>query len=171
MAFGSGERSLSCYESERTQLVSFSGQRRNKLELKLFSQTISEKDELVMLGVTFGRNGSLRNHCKGKASKAMQRVQLLRLVSGQSWGANARTLLTLYKQYIRPVLEYGNVVTCEAGKTYLNQLQVVQNAALRTALRAPKWTKISDLHERARIVPLADRLRSLQCKAMQRYGD
>ena len=124
-----------------------------------------------MLGVVFDKGISFGNHCRIKAAKAMQRVRLLRLVSGRKWGANARTLSRLYKQYIRPVLEYGNVVTCQAKPTYLNKLELVQNAALSTLLRAPKRTKISKLQMKAKIEPLADRLRSLHCKAILRYGD
>jgi len=101
----------------------------------------------------------------------MQRVRLLRMVSGKKWGANTRTLLKLYKQYIRPVLEYGNVAISKAAKSNLASLQRVQNAALRTALHGTRWSKIADLHEQANIEPLTDRLIRLRCKAIERFGD
>ena len=101
----------------------------------------------------------------------MQRVRLLRMVSGQKWGANSRTLLKLYKQYIRPVLEYGNVATCNATKTSLLCLQRVQNSAMRVALRATSWSKVKEMHDIAGIEPLTERLRSLCCKAKTRYGN
>src|SRR5215469_4895056 len=94
----------------KTQLVSFS-RSKLKLQLKLFGQCITEQIELKLLGVCFDRDLLLTGHYKSKASKAVQRVRLLMMGSGQTWGANARTLLKLYKQYIRPVLETGYVVT------------------------------------------------------------
>src|SRR6476469_9851054 len=153
----------------KTQLVCFSYARK-KMDLKLFGKCITEQNELKMLGVTFGKNLSFTNHCRSKASKALQRVRLLRLVSGQKWGANFRTLLKLYKQYIRPVLEFGSVAICNAAKTNLLCLQRVQNLAIRTALRATRWSRITDLNTAARMDPLTDRLRSLCCKSINRYG-
>jgi len=99
----------------KTQLVTFP-QTKNKMTLKLFGQSINEQKELTLLGVTFSQSLSFTSHCRSKASKAMQRVRLLRMVSGQKWGANSHTLLKLYKQYIRPVLEYGNVAISNAAK-------------------------------------------------------
>jgi len=75
----------------KTQLVSFS-RTKQKLELKLFDQKITEQNELTMLGVVFDKGISFGNHCRIKAAKAMQRVRLLRLVSGRKWGANAITI-------------------------------------------------------------------------------
>ena len=151
----------------KTQLVTFS-HAKTKMTLKLFGESIHEQNELTLLGVTFDKKLSFTNHCRSKASKAMQRVRLLRLVSGQKWGANSRTLLKLYKQYIRPVLEYGNVATCNATKTSLLCLQRVQNSALRVALRATRWSKAKEMHDIAGIEPLTERLRSLCCKAKTR---
>jgi len=84
--------------------------------------------------------------------------------------ANSRTLLKLYKQYSRPVLEFGSVAICNASKTNLLYLQRVQNSAIRTALRATRWSRITDLNTAARMDPLTDRLRSLCCKSINRYG-
>ena len=141
------------------------------MTLKLFGQSINEQKELTLLGVTFSQSLSFTSHCRSKASKAMQRVRLLRMVSGQKWGANSHTLLKLYKQYIRPVLEYVNVAICNVAKSNLVCLQRVQNAALRVALRGTRRSKIKDMHDIAQMQPLTERLRSLRCKAITRYGN
>ena len=130
----------------KTQLVRFP-KRKEKLELKLFGQTISEKDELTLLGVLFDQKLSFGSHCKLKAKEAARRVGLLRRVSGQGWGAGKRVLLNLYKQYVRPILEYGNAGIADAAKSNVALLQRVQNSALRTSLRVPRRTRISKLHK------------------------
>jgi hypothetical protein len=126
---------------------------------------------MTVLGITLDKNLSLTAFSQSKAVKAMQRVRLLRVISGRSWGANKRTLLHLYKQYIRPVLETGSVITACTCKSNLHRLQTVQNAALRTALRAPWRTRIEDLHRQAKIPMVADRLMELRGKAIARFGD
>src|SRR2546426_3053473 len=153
----------------KTQLDSFP-RRKEKLELKLFNQTIKEQKELTLLGVTFDEQYSLKAHCAEKAKKAISRVNLLKRLSGQTWGANSRTLLMFYKQYVRPVLETGSVNTADAKKSHLAKLQRVQNSALRVALHLPYWTRITRLHKLARIVPIAKRLKTLQSHAVKRFA-
>jgi hypothetical protein len=153
----------------KTQLISFC-YAKQAMELKLFGQSIKERKEMSLLGVTFDKNLAFTSHCKSKATKAMQRVRLLRMVSGQGWGARASTIMKLYKQYVRPVLETGYAATCDARRSNLLLLQRVQNAALRTALRAPMRSKVPELHAEAGIEMLTDRLRRMRCKATVRYG-
>jgi hypothetical protein len=153
----------------KTQLVRFP-KRKEKLELKLFGQRISEKDELTLLGVIFDQRLSFGSHCRLKAKEAARRVGLLKRVSGQGWGASKRVLLNLYKQYVRPVLEYGNAGIADAAKSNLALLQRVQNSALRTSLRVSRRTRITKLHKLARMDPIPRRLRSLQSRAVTRFG-
>lgn len=154
----------------KTQLVCFS-RKGKKMTLEMFGNTINESDAMTLLGVTFDKNGNHTAHCQSKAAKAMQRVSLLRLISGKSWGAKRRTLLHLYKQYIRPVLETGGVTTVCTTKANISRLQRVQNAALRRALRAPWQTRIEDLHAQAKIPMISDRLEELRRKAIARFGN
>jgi hypothetical protein len=154
----------------KTQLVCFTGSRK-PIELKLFGTTIKEQSEMTLLGITFDKMLTYRTHCKNKTKDAAQRSKLLRMVSGQSWGANARTLLCLYKQYIRPVLEYGNVILADAPAKRLNAMQIIQNGALRTALRKRRRTRIVDLHEEAVMETIKERLLRLQLQAVRRFGN
>jgi len=154
----------------KTQLVCFSRKKR-KLKLEMFGKTIEEANAMKMLGVTLDRDLHLTEHCRKLATKAMQRVRLLRLICGRSWGASKSVLLHLYKQYVRPVLETGSVITACATKSSIQRLQLVQNAALRTALRAPRRTRILDLHGRAGIQMIAERLMDLRRNAITRFGD
>jgi hypothetical protein len=155
----------------KTQLVNFTRKKdKERLELKLFGQPIKEQNELKLLGVTFDKRLSFLTHCSEKAKKATMRVNLLKRLSGQTWGANQRTLLCFYKQYVRPVLDTGSVNTADAMKGPLALLQRVQNSALRTVLRAPYRTRISKLHKLARIDPVPQRLKTLQSHAVKRFA-
>lgn len=156
----------------KTQLVPFTRNHKLKpIELTLFGQVIKPKKSLTLLGVTFDSNGSFHSHCQAKAKEASCRLALLRKVSGQKWGANTQTLLTLYKQFILPVMDYGSVVLANAHNAHIALMQRVQNSAMRLALRVGRCTSIQTLHAHTGLLPLTDRLKLLQANAVTRFGD
>jgi len=164
----------------KTQLVSFRATAKKRRQrktahmtvksLKLSGQIIKEQTTMTVLGVIFDQRLSYGQHCKDRAAKAVQRVNLMRMLRGQTWGASKRTLLHLYKQYVRPVLEYGAVCSADAKPSHIRRLQLVQNKALRTILRQPWRTKTSDLHQMAALEMVAPRLRRLQEASVDRFG-
>ena len=116
---------------------------------------------MKVLGVVFDRGGSGTQHCKEIAAKAMSRVNLLRRLRSQSWGTSTQRLLQFYKQFVRPVMENGYAYSAKAKPSAIQHLQVVQNSALRVALRADRRTRIPDLHREAGIKCIQERLNSL----------
>jgi hypothetical protein len=64
--------------------------------------------------------------------KGLKRIRLLNRLTLTKWGATQDILITTYKTYVRPVMEYGNEVIITASKTSLKKLDRVQNLALRT---------------------------------------
>ena len=97
---------------------------------------------MKLLGVTFGSRAASALTAARRQEK-LRSGNLMRALSGQDWGASQQTLLNLYKQYIRPVLETGSIFTAEACTSVVAVLQRIQNSALRMALRAERRTKIS----------------------------
>jgi hypothetical protein len=155
----------------KTQFTSFGGRRTLKLKLRLFNADIVEQKQMTLLGVTFESCGSYTNHCRAKAVKGMKRVSLMKRLRGRSWGASSKTLLRLYKQYVRPVLETGYAVTARASKTAKLALKRVEHCALRVAMGLGKRTKIKELYRTSNALPLNRRLRLLRDKAVNRFGD
>jgi len=145
----------------------------NIYNLYLSGRQLNPKTKFTILGVTMdswhSRQGlRLGTHVREAAAKAGRRTHLLRMVSGQGWGANQRTVLRLYKQYVRPVLEHGYVVT--AGTREVKVLELVERRALRIALRRPRYSRIEDLYRDAGFQPLAERLEVLKGNAIRRFG-
>jgi hypothetical protein len=60
----------------------------------------------------------------------------MRMVSGQSWGASKKSLLTIYKALIRSVLDYGAIAFNTASPAAKQRLDKIQYAALRIACGA-----------------------------------
>jgi hypothetical protein len=146
----------------------------NKLptkKLMLGGSPIQETKKLKLLGVTFQTRNSLMAHCTEKGQKARQRTNLLKKMRGTDWGCSKKTLLHLYKSYIRPVLETGSICTALANKSSLNKLQVAENMALRCATRLYGRISSEELHRSANIQPLHERLQNLRDNAKTRFGN
>jgi len=147
------------------------GHRRHKLRLKLFNADTIEQKELTVLRVTFEKSASYITHCRAKAAKARLRTNLLKNLKGRDWGASSNTLLRLYKQYIRPVLETGYAVTSRATKTAKLLLMRAEYSALRIAMSLLMDTKITELYRLSKTEPLERRLRTLRKNAVRRFGN
>ena len=67
-------------------------------------------------------------------AKCLKALNLLKVLSHTSWGADRTTLLHLYRSSIRSKLDYGSIVYGSARKSYLQMLDTVHNQGLRLAL-------------------------------------
>jgi len=75
--------------------------------LKLQQRSLSVRNEYKFLGITFQRNGTYYSHIEKVHSKCLQRLNLLQILTGTSWGVATMPLLHIYRALIRSVLEYG----------------------------------------------------------------
>ena len=82
------------------------------------------------------------------------RLNIMRALSGTSWGAGRDTLLKIYVTMIRSKLSYGSQALLSACPTNLKKLEIIQNAALRIATGAWRNTTIEALQVEANILPL-----------------
>ena len=85
----------------------------------------------------------------------------MKVVAHYDWGADERTLLHLYRTLVRSKLDFGCMVYGSACKTYIKQLDVVQNQALRLCLGAFKSSPVSSLYVEANEPPLHFRRQQL----------
>ena len=94
-------------------------------------------EEATLLGVTITKTFNFQSHIKMAISKANRRLNLLRLLSGTYWGCKPKIIMQLYKQYVRPVLEYRAIALLSAPKTTLEKLQLIQNEAIKILSLTP----------------------------------
>ena len=151
--------------AKKTQLIVRKKNRRQhkKIKLQLFGEEIDNVEEAKLLGVTITKTFNFRSHIKMAISKAKRRLNLLRLLSGTNWGCKPKIIMQLYKQYVRPVLEYGAIALLSAPKT-LEKIQLVQNKATKIAYRLPWCTSTHKIHQLAEIEPIKNRFQSLANK-------
>ena len=126
-------------------------------KIKLGDYPLKEDDEPTYLGVTFDKRQTWKPHLQEAETRARRKLALMRKLAGSTWGADERTLRTVYEGAVRPHLEYGSAAWSSASKSTLQSVDKVQNQALRLITGAMKTTPISAMEKVTGVQPLQDR--------------
>ena len=139
------------FSKSKTQCVHFCQQRKihNDPVLYIYGSQIPVVAESKFLGVIFDKKLSFIPHIKYLKVKCLKALNLLKVLSHTSWGADRTTLLHLYRSLIRSKLDYGSIVYGSARKSYLQMLDTVHNQGLRLALGAFRTSPVSSLNVEA----------------------
>ena len=105
-------------------------------------------EESKFLGVIFDRKLSFIPHIRYLKAKCSRALNLLKVLSHTSWGADRFTLLHLYRSMVRSKLDYGSIVYGSARKSYSQILDTVHHQGLRLALGAFR-TPVTSLYVEA----------------------
>ena len=93
------------------------------------------------------------------ATQAQKPLQVIKALTGTTWGKQNETLVATYKAVMRPTLEYASSIWSPmASPTSINKLQVMQNAALRACTGCTHDTNIQHLHDETNILPIQKHL-------------
>ena len=139
------------FSKSKTQCVHFCQQRKIHSDpaLYIYGSQTPLVAESKFLGVIFDRKFSFIPHIKYVKAKCLKALNLLKVLSHTSWGADRTTLLHLYRSLIRSKLDYGSIVYGSARKSYLQMLDTVHNQGLRLALGAFRTSPVSSLNVEA----------------------
>ena len=111
------------------------------------------------LGVHFDTHFHFHKHAEEVAKSCRSKLNTLRMLSNTAWGCSKETILKTYKTYIIPALCYAAPVwSPNVSDSSIEDLQKIQNSALRIATGCHMATTIEDLHLEAEFMPVADRL-------------
>ena len=119
--------------------------------------TVAEVNQHKHLGLTLSTDGKWQPHISFIVNKAWQRLGLLRQFK---FILNRNTLENLYFRFIRPILEYGDVVWCNCTLEQSNMIEAIQVEAARIVLGATKFCSIDKMYGDLKWEPLADRRRN-----------
>ena len=89
---------------------------------------VQDVSELKLLGVTFDQGLSFRQHIRSNTKRACQRLGFLRKAARV---LDKKGLLSVYKGFVRPILEYAPLVWKGASASNLAQLDKVQRKAMK----------------------------------------
>ena len=132
-----------------------------EITLNLGRVPLTVSNEIKILGLTFDRKLTWRHHIDNVRNRMWLRINAIKAISGRNLGTQSKTLIHLYNMWIRPIALYGAPAYYNAAKTHLNKIQVIQNSALRIALRRNRRSHIAYLHEEGCLIALkAEAVRS-----------
>ena len=145
----------------KTVGVLFTKKRRiSNVKIKVGNEPIKIEKTAKFLGVIFDHRLSWKPHIEYVITKCKNRMNLMRAVSGNHWGASKKALLHIYRALIRSVIDYGDAAYSSAPQSYLDKLSSVQTEALRLCCGAAKGTPASALQNECGEMPL--QMRRLQ---------
>ena len=94
-------------------------------------------------------------HVKKTISSAKTKVNMMKALAGSAWGQDKDTLILTYKSVVRSKLEYGAPVwTPTISKSRWEDLQIVQNQALRVATGSLLMSAQDHLHQETKVLPI-----------------
>ena len=124
--------------------------------LHLFNDVIRPTQNAKFLGVEIDRLMSFQKQVDSICNRATKRLNVLRVLAKS--GTDAKTMMKLYKIYVRPIIEYGSIAFMAAPNSQGSRLQKIENDAIRICLRLPKYIRNSLLHEYASLESISNRL-------------
>ena len=133
------------FSKSKTQCVHFCQLRKQHydLVLHLYGLPIPVVEESKFLGILFDRKLSFIPHIKYLKAKCLKALNLLKVLSNTSCGADRTTLLELYRSLVRSKLDYGSIIHGSARKSYLQMLDPIHNQGLRLALGAFRTSPVA----------------------------
>ena len=153
----SNRMEVSAQKSSITLLTPHTGEFRYEPVVTLRGAIIPVNPTTKVLGVTVDRGMTFRPHTRDVIARAKPRLNVLKALTSTTFGHQNETQAVLYKQYIRPVLEYASPAWCpDLSLTHMLALQRTQSAALRIATGCVRSTPIPHLHAETKVLPLKE---------------
>ena len=110
-------------------------------------------------GLTLDPKLTYSTHIHNISVQAHKPLQIIKALTATGWGKQKKTLMATNKSVMRPALEYASSVWSPIdSSTSINKLQVMQNAALRTATECTQDTNIQHLHDETLTLPIHEHL-------------
>ena len=144
---------------DKSNLVIIS-RKRKKLDenlcVLLFNDVVRPVSKAKFLGVEIDNSLRFKNHIHELAARAEKRLNILKILA---WGGTEpKTLIRLYKVYVRSIFEYGSVSFLHCPDSTLDIMQKIQNRAIRICLRLPRYVSLRLLHESSCLPTVKERL-------------
>jgi hypothetical protein len=129
--------------------------------VRLFGEPIQWVNEARYLGVTLDKRLTWSKHVGQVRRKAAQRLGILGSLLNRRNGLSIRNGVLLYKQLIRPMMDYACPVWRSAACSHVNKLQALQSKCLRIATNAPWYISNRQIHDDLGVPYFSEHIRSL----------
>jgi hypothetical protein len=124
--------------------------------VKLFGEPIQSVDTTRYLGVTLDTRLTCSPHIDQVRKKTAQRIGMMGPLLNRKSDLSVRNGVQVYKQLIRPVMDYTCPTWRSATYTHFRILQALQSKCLRLATSAPWYVSNRSIHEDLGVPLFAD---------------
>ena len=123
------------------------------------------------LGISFDEKLTFENHINDITTRARKRLNLLKAIRGQGWGASPQTILYTYRTYVRPLLEYGCILYSNEKAQTLKKIQSIEIEAIKIAYRLPPWATNTWCYDLVSFDTILERLKLLSTTFIDKNRD
>ena len=147
---------LVSFNPSKTESMIFSKKVKKPNHPNLYMNNISidHFDSHKHLGITLSSDASWKKHISITLKKAWQRVGILRSLK---FILSRSSLERMYLSFIRPILEYGDVLWDNCSQSLRNDIEAVHVEAARIVTGATKLCNIQSLLSDLKWEPLSER--------------
>ena len=142
---------------------------KQSITLQLQGTPLQKEENPVYLGVQFDRQLSFKKHTQNLKEKTMKRLNLVKRLTGTTWGSDKTTLRRLYLGYVRSVMEYSTVIQAPCSKTVLDSIEKVQSQAVHLISGGLRSTPKAACEIHTNIEPLNLRREAAVIQMVERY--
>lgn len=89
---------------------------------------------------------NFKSHINYLRQTCSKKLNLLKVLSNTSWGADSSSMLKIYCSIIRSKLDYGSVIYMSARKSVLRYLDCIHHEGIRIATGAFRTSPIKSLY-------------------------
>ncbi|XP_076046489.1 uncharacterized protein LOC143028383 [Oratosquilla oratoria] len=127
---------------------------------------IGIREEVKFLGMIFDSKLTWTSHIDTLKTKARKSLNILKVISSFSWGADKRSLLMLYNTLCRSKIDYGCQIYSSACKTRLKELDTVHNMGLSICSGAFRTSPVESIYVDSGELPLDLRREELELRLL-----
>lgn len=139
----------------KTSSMTFTRKREsNWPDININNITLNDEKYHTHLGITFSSDASWDEHVRRTYEKAAFRLNILRMLK---YDLDRKSLLRFYTSFIRPTLEYGDVIWDNISQQNIQLLESIQLDACRVITGLRKGTSHDILYKELGLCPLAER--------------
>jgi hypothetical protein len=139
-------------------MVFFPGKHENpQVSMRMGQIALRNVTEFKYLGIIVDRKLTWRLLAE-YIQRRHARVNFMKSIAGQSWGAHSACLLVLYKSTVRSVIEYGGVCFSGMSDCHMRRLERIQWRAGRICFGLMRSTHLMSAEVLAGLFPITQRL-------------
>jgi hypothetical protein len=129
--------------------------------VRFFGEPIEWVDRTRPMGVTVDTPLIWSPHIDQERKRTAKRMRMLGPLVNRKSDLSVRNGVLLYKQLIRPMMDYACHTWRSAARSHVRRLQLLQSKCLRFATGAPWYVSNRQIHEDLGVPLCADHVRAL----------